>query len=167
MPYHLALADHFPSDELHRRYRTCDDPVERSHWHIVWLKSLGQATPQIAGVTGYSPGWIRTLIHRYNDGGAEALRDRRHAHPGTVPLLTPEQQADLDAALEGGEAPDGGPWNGPKVARWIERATGREHVHDQRGWDYLVRLGFSSQSPRPAHDEADPAAGAAFKKQAR
>ena len=84
-----------------------------------------------------------------------------------VPLLTPEQQADLDAALEGGEAPDGGPWNGPKVARWIERATGREHVHDQRGWDYLVRLGFSSQSPRPAHDEADPAAGVAFKKQAR
>ena len=31
MPYHLALTDHFPSDEFHRRYRTCDDPVERSH----------------------------------------------------------------------------------------------------------------------------------------
>ena len=53
---------------------------------------------------------------------------------------------------------------GPKVARWIEETTGREHVHDQRGWDYRIRLGFSAQTPRPRHKEADAQAQAAFKK---
>lgn len=164
MAYHLALSDHFSSDELHRRYRACTDPVERSRWHIVWLKSCHRATPQIAEATGYAPGWVRTIIHRYNDGGAEALKDRRHAHPGALPLLTPEQEAALEAAIDSGEAPDSGPWSGPKVARWIEQATGREQVHDQRGWEYLVRLGFTAQTPRPRHEQADPAAQAAFKK---
>ncbi len=164
MAYHLPLAEHLSSSELHRRYRACTDPVERSRWHIVWLKSCHRTTPQIAEATGYASGWVRTVVHRYNDGGAEGLKDRRHAHLGASRLLTAEQEADLDAALDGGQAPDGGPWTGPKVARWIERTTGRERVHDQRGWDYLVRLGFSAQTPRPHHDQADPAAGAAFKK---
>jgi hypothetical protein len=46
---------------------------------------------------------------------------------------------------------DGGIWTGPKVARWIEKETGREKVWNQRGWDYLKKLKYSWQSPRPKH----------------
>ena len=164
MANHLALTNHFSTDELRQRYRASTDPVERAHWQIIWLKSQGRTTPEIASVTGYSPNWIRTLIHRYNDQAADGLKDQRHGHPGAPAMLSPAQQNELEAVLEREPAPDGGPWTGPKIARWIERKTGREKVHDQRGWDYLVRLGFSAQTPRPRHAEASEAAQAAFKK---
>ena len=164
MAHHLALAEHFSTDELHARYRAATDPVERTHWQIIWLKSQGKSTPEIASVVGYSANWTRTLLHRYNAKGAEGLRDHRHRNAGAAALLSDEQQAELEAALAGEKAPDGGLWTGPKIARWIEEKTGREHVHDQRGWDYLIRLGFSAQTPRPRHAEADAAAQAAFKK---
>ena len=163
----LSLADHLPDAEVRARFRACRDATERARWQVIWLKTQHRTTADIAHVTGHTPLWIRTLIHRYNDGGPDAMRDRRHDHPGAPAMLTTEQQADLDAALASGTAPDGGPWSGPKVARWIEATTGRAHVHDQRGWEWLVRLGFSAQTPRPHHDKADPAAQAAFKEQAR
>lgn len=164
MANHLPLGGHFTPDKLYDHYRATTDSVERSHWHIIWLKSQRQSTPEIAAVTGYSANWIRTLIHRYNDQGAAGLKDRRHRHPGAAPLLSDEQQAELDHVLDQEKAPDGGPWTGPKIARWIEAKTGREQVHDQRGWDYLVRLGFSAQTPRPRHAGADGTAQVAFKK---
>lgn len=164
MANHLALAAHFSADELQARYRASTDPVERSHWQIIWLKSQGQSTPEIAAATGYSDNWIRTLIHRYNDEGEAGLEDRRHGHPGAEAMLSQAQQAQLEALLATEKAPDGGPWTGPKIARWIEAKTGRAKVHDQRGWDYLVRLGFSAQTPRPRHGQADPVEQATFKK---
>lgn len=164
MANHLPLAEHFTTDELRQRYRSNTDPVERSHWQVIWLKSQGYSTPEIASVTDYSPNWIRTLIHRYNEDAAAGLQDQRLAFKGAPPMLSSEQQAKLDRLLDTEKAPDGGPWTGPKIARWIERETGRGHVHAQRGWDYLVRLGFSAQTPRPRHGEADTAKQAAFKK---
>lgn len=164
MANHLALAEHFNPDQLYERYRASTDPVERSHWQIVWLKSQGQSTPEIASVVGYSENWIRTLIHRYNAQAAAGLRDHRHGNAGAAPLLSAKQQSELEALLDTEKAPDAGPWTGPKIARWIEKKTGRARVHDQRGWDYLLRLGFSAQTPRPRHAQADPAKQAAFKK---
>jgi len=164
MPRTLPLADHLSSAQIYDRFRACRHATERARWQVIWLKTQQRTAEAIAQVTGYSALWVRALIHRYNDGGPDALRDLRRDHPGAPAMLSPEQRATLDAALATGVAPDGGPWNGPKVARWIEAATGRERVHDQRGWEWLVRLGFSSQTPRPHHDKADPEAGAAFKK---
>lgn len=164
MAHALSLASHHTVDELRALYRQATDPVEKTHWQVIWLKKQGRSTTEIGAVTDYTDYWIRTLIHRYNDGGAEAMQDQRHHHPGAPALLTDAQMADLDQALQHETPPGGGHWNGPKVARWIESATGRERVHDQRGWDYLIRLGFTVQTPRPKHTVADPAAQAALKK---
>jgi transposase len=41
--------------------------------------------------------------------------------------------------------------------RWrsgMEKETGREKVANQRGWDYLKKLGYSWQRPRPKHKKA-------------
>lgn len=164
MPRTLPLAAHLTDTEVRDRFRACRDATERARWQVIWLKTQQRTADAIAEVTGYSARWVRALIHRYNSGGPDALRDRRHDHSGAPAMLTAEQQAALDAQLATGTAPDGGPWTGPKVARWIEQTTGRAHVYDQRGWEWLIRLGFSSQTPRPYHDQADPAAQAAFKK---
>jgi hypothetical protein len=38
MANHLTLAEHFSEEAFYERYRHCKDPVERTHWQIVWLK---------------------------------------------------------------------------------------------------------------------------------
>ena len=166
----LAVESHLPADELYRRYRQAKRRTERTQWHILWLKSGGRSAAEIREVIGYSEKWICEVVRRYNETGPEAIRDRRRDHPGGEPMLSPEQQTELAALLDEGTAPDGEPWNGPKVARWIESVTGRTSVHNQRGWDYLRRLGFTPQRPRRRHEAASTKESlqeqAAFKKPA-
>ena len=45
-------------------------------------------------------------------------------------------------------------WTGPKIARWLAAFHGLKSVHDQRGWDALVAIGWSIQQPRPRHPQA-------------
>jgi transposase len=158
----LTIPPHLPPDELERRYRRARDPVARSHWQIVWLLARGESTAAVAGVTGYSVNWVREVARRYREGGPHALGDGRHANPGAPPLLSAEQQEDLRAALAG-PAPDGGLWTCRKVAAWIAARVGRP-VGEQRGWEYLRRLGMTLQRPRPRETRADPAAQDAFQK---
>lgn len=162
MPRRLAVAPHLTIPDLEHRYRSARDPVERTHWHVVWLAAGGRPCAEVAAVVGYSVEWVRKLIGRWNADGPAALIDRRRGNPGGTPLLTAAQQDELRAAL-GGPAPDGGLWTGPKVAAWIGARLGRA-VGAQRGWDYLRKLGFSLQRPRPREARADPAAQAAFVK---
>jgi transposase len=166
MPKRLQLSPHASTEELEHRYRKAKDPVERSHRQIVWLLSEGRTTEEVCEVTGYSPGWVRRIAHRYNERGVEGLGDRRHANPGAREraLLDEEGQAELRAALCG-SPPGGGMWSGPKVARWIEQKRGLEKVHAQRGWEYLRKVGMSPQVPRPSNAQgADSQEREAFKK---
>jgi hypothetical protein len=45
---------------------------------------------------------------------------------------------------------DGGLWSGPKIARGLAKFHGIQVVHDQRGWDALIAIGYSIQRPRRA-----------------
>jgi len=162
MPRRASVADHLSLDELGARYRAARDPVERTHWQVVRLVAGGRTCAEVAESVGYSLTWVRTVIRRYNADGATGLVDRRHANPGGAGLLTATQQAELRAALAD-PAPDGGLWTCRKVADWIGARLGRP-IAEQRGWDYLCRLGFSSQRPRPREVRADAAAQAAFVK---
>ena len=104
-------------------------------------------------ILSFSPRWVRALLKRYNEGGAEALGDQR-IHNGTKPtILTPEALAALKERIK---APpdDGGLWSGPKIARWLAKFHGVRSVHDQRGWDALIAIGYSIQQPRPRHPDA-------------
>ncbi len=158
----LSLPPHLPVTELERRYRRARDPVARSHWQIVWLLARGEPTAAVARATGYTENWVREVAKRYREGGPNALGDRRHANPGAAPLLSPAQQEELRAVL-GGPAPDGGCWTCRTVAAWMAARLGRP-VGEVRGWEYLRRLGFTPQRPRPREVRADPEAQAAFKR---
>jgi len=158
----LIIPPHLTLDELEQRYRRADDPVARSQWQIVWLLSGGAATAAVARSTGYSVNWIREIARRYREEGPAGIGDRRHGNPGAAPLLDAAQQAALQEAL-GGPAPDGGIWTCRSVAAWIGAAIGRP-VDPARGWEWMRRLGFTPQRPRPRERRADPAAQDAFKK---
>jgi transposase len=158
----LEIPPHLTVDELEQRYRHAHDPVARSQWQIVWLVAGGQPTAAVAQSTGYSANWIREVVRRYRDEGPAGLGDRRHTNPGQAPLLDATQQEQLRQALSG-PAPDGGVWTGRWVAHWMRQTLGRP-IHIQRGWEWMRRLGFTPQYPRPRETRADPAAQAAFKK---
>jgi transposase len=170
MPKRISIRADLKIEELEQRYRQASDPVARSQWQIVWLLAQGQTSEEVEEATGYSLAWIRTIARRYNAAGEPAIRDRRHRNPGGPRLLSREQEAELDQALEGA-APDGGRWTGAKVARWIEERIGPRQtgpraglvVAEATGLRYLQRLHWRPQRPRPRHIKADGEVQAAFK----
>ena len=169
MPKTIKLVPHLGSEELEERYRKAHDPVERSHYQILWLISQGKTTTQVMEVTGYSRGWIQQLARRYNADGPQALGDRRHRNPGARDraLLSADQHEELREVLTK-PPPDGGMWNSPKVGEWIERRTGKALSRKkQSGWEYLKRLGQSPKVPRPHHRKANDSEQEAFKKSSR
>lgn len=167
MPRKFHLVPHLTVPEVTARERRAATPEERSHWQLVRLVMGGETVLAAAATVGYHERYARELLTAYNQKGPHALVARPPGRPRGIPathaLLDDAARARLDQALHG-PAPDGGLWTGPKVARWIAAETGRDHVHDQRGWDYLRKLGFVLRRPRPRHAKADPAAQAAFKK---
>jgi len=169
MPKTIKLEPHLSSEELEDRYRKARDPLERSHYQILWLISEGRTTTEVMEVTGYFRGWIQQLARRYNSDGPNALGDRRHQNPGARDraLLSADQRKELAQALRK-PPPDGGMWNSRKVGEWIERRTARVvSQKKQRGWEYLKRLRQSLKVPRPHHQEADEREQEAFKKGSR
>jgi transposase len=152
MPKRITIHPHLSPEDLEARYRQAKDPVERSHYQIIWLLSQGRPSEEVASITGYSRSWIYELVWGYNRVGPETLGDKRHDLPGAEPLLNEAQQIALLAALE--QPPEsGGRWNGSKVAAWMSQQLGRS-ISRQRGWEYLKMLqqgGKAAISDRPAN----------------
>jgi transposase len=107
---------------------------------------------------------LRDGVHRYNAEGLAGLRDRPRS--GRKPRLTPEQEAELAAAVERGPDPerDG-------VVRWrrvdlraLIEARFAVRLHERSVGKVLRRLGFARLSVRPKHPKADEAAQEAFNK---
>jgi transposase len=121
----VTITSHLSVDELANRYRKATDPIERSHFQIVWLLAQGKRVSEVAAATGYCANWIRILARRYNQGGPQALGDQRQHNKGAFPLLSQELQDNLRQALDQA-ALDGGLWTGCKVAHWIEGYAGRK-----------------------------------------
>lgn len=158
----IKLAAHLSEEEIEGRYRGASDGVGRSQWQIVWLLAQDKPSGEVAAVTGYGLDWIRALARRYNAKGPSGIGDGRRNKSGRRSALNAVQQQKLKqeilAAQEQGEN-----WNGRRVAQWMSEQLGRP-IHMQRGYEWLAKLGFSSQMPRPAHKNANAEDQAAFKK---
>jgi len=135
------------SGELEARYETAADPVSKSHFHAIWLLSLGHKSSEVAALLSFSARWVRLLAKRYNEQGPDSLGDRRQGNGAAPAILTPEALSSLRERLKT-PPNDGGLWTGPKVARWLAS------VHGQRGWDALIAIKYSIQKPRPRHPKA-------------
>ena len=160
MARRTKLEPHLTPDELKQRYLKTEDLSERSHFHVLWLISQGETQARAAQVVGISDRWVQEIVKRYNAGGAEAMRDRRHDHPGAGRTLDAAGERALETALQARPA-DGGLWTSKKTAAWIRSYTGRPAC-SLTGWRTLHRLGQTPQRPRPRDKRADPQAQEAF-----
>lgn len=116
----------------------------------------------MAAVTGYRRSWIYELVRSYNQLGVEALGDLRRHNRGAKPKLDEVQQANLLQAIRGA-APEGGLWNGRKVADYLSEVLGQP-VSRQQGWKYLKQMELRLRVPRPQHQESDEEEQEAWKK---
>lgn len=99
MPKYVQVAAHLNPDELEQQYRQAVDPVERSHFQIIWLLACGKRVREVAEVTGYCANWIRILVRRYNQEGPTAFADQRQHNSGASPLLTGAHRQQLQRLL--------------------------------------------------------------------
>lgn len=154
MPKRIAIANHLSTEELFVGYRQAIEPSQRSHYQIIWLLRTGKTVQEVSQVTGYSKIWIYQIVKRYNQNGVGGLDNKRYENPGKASLLSDIQQAQLWQVLSH-KAPDGGLWNGRKVADWLSELTG-EKVDRRRGWEYLKQMKYRLRVPRREHHQADP-----------
>jgi transposase len=163
----LQVMPYLTYDELTERFRRCGEGRQKARWQALWLLRRPQApysAAQAAAVVGLTADAVRKLIKRYNAGGPAAV-ERNAGGQGRAPRLSAAQQEQLKAELLG-RAPDGGLWTGPKLARRIVELTSQP-MHQATGWEWLRKLGFTPQRPRPRNRQvASPQQQAAWKKKA-
>lgn len=164
----IQIKPHLDYPELTRRYRHCHDGKERTRWLVIRLLTRPHnpmPVEQVAEITGLTADGVRKIARRYNSLGPEGLADGHRRCPGgKSTVLTEAQQKQLYERLQS-PPDDGGLWSGPKVGELIKQEFGIQ-VHRTTGWDYLKRLGFTLQIPRPLHTEsATPQEQATFKKE--
>lgn len=162
MPKRITLVNHLTEQELQQHYRQCQNVLQSRQYQTIWLLVQGKTTSQVQQITGYSKTWIYQLVHRYNQFGLEGLQDRRKYNRGCQPLINDVHQAQLWQALQD-NAPDGGLWNGRKVADWLTQITGKT-ISRQRGWEILRQMTFRLRVPRPCHTHSDPLEQEKYKK---
>ena len=162
MPKRISIATHLNISELEQVYRQAKDGVESRQCQIIWLLAQGKKTEEVESVTGYSRTWIYALVKRYNESGISGIGDHRSENQGANTLIDDIHQAQLWQALQS-NAPDGGFWNGRKVADWLSEVTGIK-ISRYRGWEILRQMTFRLRVPRPSHTESDPFEQEAWKK---
>lgn len=142
------------SDELRQRYKTAPSHHERTRWHALVLLSDPEfrGRGEVARILQRGVNWIATTIRLYNTHGPAGLADRRKGRSHPPFLLNEIQRQALDLRLQT-PPDDGGKWTSRKVAAWIEVTLGQP-VHVTTGWNYLRRLTYTIQQPRPHHPQA-------------
>jgi transposase len=148
-----TIKPHLSIKELEARYEAAADPTAKSHFHALWLVASGYTVSEVAKLLSFSTRWVNILVKRYNEGGPERLGDQRANNGAEPTILTAAALAALQERITS-PPDDGGLWTGPKIALWLARFHDVTSVHDQRGWDVLVAIGYSIQQPRPRHPEA-------------
>src|SRR5881397_1399305 len=144
--------------DLRREARRCRDGAASRR-----MLALALVLEGAARAAGMDRQTLRDWVHRYDAEGLAGLRDRPRS--GRKPRLTPEQEAELAAAVERGPGPDR-----DGVVRWrridlkaLIETRFAVRLHERSVGKVLRRLGFTRLSVRPRHPKADAAARAAFK----
>ena len=143
----LQLRNHLTTEQLKSRYRACRNVKEARRWQVLLLTSMGYTPAQVSEIVGLGTSWVREVIKRFNQYGAESVVDQHTSNPGGArPKLSNAQKKELSEDLKR-DPPGGGSWTGAKVAAWITERTGTK-TYPQLGWVYLKNLKASKTSER-------------------
>ncbi len=156
MPRKAQLKHHMNSEELEAGYRRAREAQEARRWRLILLIASGKTIKEASDVADINYAHAQDILKRFNAHGPDALKDGRKKPrkrgPAKHALLDVNQRKELTNALKG-NAPDGGVWTGPKVARWIEEKTGREKVGNQRGWEEGTKRHNAQDAAVPIGDQ--------------
>ncbi len=162
MAQRLTLEDYLTKPQLRRKYLSCRHSQEKKRWQALWLIADGAVAAHVADQLGMSRNWISQTVHRYNTGGIEGVKNKSKNEGSKT--LTAEQVKELEKEIESGRTPDGRLWSSTEIKRWVAAQTG-EDIHKTTAWRMFVKLDFTRQVPRPAHEErASEQAQTEFKK---
>ena len=148
--------------ELWQAYQASTCAVERRRLHVLALLAGGRTRAEVLAITRYSVPRYVELVHRYNDEGLNGLQDRRHRNSGAPTLLSDADLLLLAQTIRADYAQEI-VWNGTRVQQWIKTTLGKD-VYLARAYEFLDAVGFSQQTARPRHVEADDTAQEDFKK---
>ena len=171
MPKGVAMAalairqDYVPSD---LRRRAAHEKDHRAALRLLAIANAleGMTRAEAARLAGMERQALRDAVLRFNAEGPEGLHDRPRS--GRPERLSEGQQAALKAHILRGPDPER---DGVSAWRLVDLC---EHVERRYGVRYslwglsclLDRLNLSRPKTRPSHPKGDPAAQAAFKKEA-
>src|SRR3954451_754207 len=140
--------------ELRREARRCRDTAASRRMLALALVLEGASRAEAARAAGMDRQTLRDWVHRYDEEGLAGLRDRPRS--GRRPRLSPEQEAELAAAVERGPDParDG-------VVRWrrvdlraLIEARFAVRPHERTVGEVRRRLGFTRLSGRARAPQA-------------
>ena len=147
----IALRDDYDSIELRCLAKHSRDPRQVRRLLALAAVYDGMSRAEAAKVGGMDRQTLRDWAHRFNDEGADGLKNRPGA--GRPRLLTDEQMGELSVIVETGPDPkiDGVVrWRRVDLKRVIEERFGV--IYSERAIsDLLVALSFSHISARPQH----------------
>lgn len=128
----------------------CQHSQEKKRWQGLSLIAEGGVATQVAKEVGMSANWISETVHRYNEGGAEGVKNKSKNEGSKT--LTVEQVLELEKEIQSGRSKDGRLWSSTEIKRWVADKTG-EDIHKTTAWRMFVKMGFTRQVPRPAHEK--------------
>ncbi len=162
MPKKLILGNHLTQQQLRRKYLRCQHSQEKKRWQGLSLIAAGGVAAHVADQLGMSRNWISETVQRYNTGGVEGVKNKSKNEGSKT--LTDEQVSELEKEIQSGRTKDGRLWSSTEVKRWVADKTG-EDIHKTTAWRMFIKLDFTQQVPRPAHEKrAGEEEQAAFKK---
>jgi transposase len=164
----MKLTLHRPNDldRLCELVATERQALQRDRYRAVLLVADEQLEgDEVARRLGRSPRFVDEWAGRYRRGGLAALTPRKPK--GATAKLSAEQVERLKARLDAGPTPEDGvcTLRGRDVVRILEAEFGVRHTIGSI-YKVLHRIGYSCLSPRPRHENSDPAAVEAFKERA-
>ena len=164
MPTALKVNFQHDAAEFWEGYQTSTCAVERRRLQALALLAEGRPRADVLAITRYSVPSYVDLVHRYNEHGLKGLQDRRHRNSG-APTLLSDAEVLLLAQTIRAEYAQGIVWNDAQVQAWIKTTLDKD-PYLSRAYEFLDAIGFSQQTARPRHVEADDVVQEDFKKHA-
>ena len=147
MPKKTVIQPHLSLEELNLKIRRSRDAITRQQLKVIKYIMTGMTQRRVAEKLKYSPAWVHTIIHRYNEHGPEALRDHRKDNPGRPFKLSAAIRKEMKELVS--EPPkQGGLWTGPLLIEWVRERTGDENIDPKRGWEWLRQLDCKNRLTR-------------------
>lgn len=113
--------------ELVDRFNTATHPETRLRYQMVILSEQGFSVLQIASITMRSHDTVTRVLHRYQDGGLDAVPRRKPS--GRPPTITPDWETELLRVIELDPHQVGvqsATWTTQLLAEYLARKTGIE-----------------------------------------